>query len=66
MAPSVKLQDTPSSELKPSVTMCARRRSDASSAAFSCMNFSYDASPAVGRRVVGVVGAVGRQLVVGW
>ena len=48
MAPSVKLQVTPSSALNESVTMWARRRRLASSAVLSLLNCSNDASPGLG------------------
>lgn len=44
----MKLQVTPSSELKPSVTRRARRRSDAISSACSRLWLSCDASPGLG------------------
>lgn len=48
IAPSVKLQLMPSMELNPSVTICARRRSELSSELRSDTQVSYDASPGFG------------------
>eukprot|EP00955_Chlamydomonas_euryale_P054998 356003-Chlamydomonas_euryale.AAC.2 len=48
IAPSVNVHVTPSSELNPSVTMCARRRRLASSAVRSELYCSYDSSPGCG------------------
>ena len=48
MAPSVKLQVTPSHALKPSVMICARRRRLARIDASSALCCSYDSSPGLG------------------
>ena len=48
MAPSVKVQETSSQALKPSVIICARRRSDSSTAVSSCLCCSYDSCPSWG------------------
>ena len=48
MAPSVKVQVTPSHALKPSVMICARRRSDSITDVSSCLYCSYDSLPSFG------------------
>eukprot|EP00958_Prasinococcus_capsulatus_P006160 scaffold588_cov389-Prasinococcus_capsulatus_cf.AAC.3 len=52
MAPSVKLHVTSSRELKASVMMWARRRSEARISAFSATNWSYEASPGCGGFII--------------
>ena len=48
MAPSVKVQETPSQALKPSVMICARRRSESITELSSCFHCSYDSEPSLG------------------
>lgn len=48
MAPSVKVQVTPSQALKPSVMICARRRRESMTEDSSALYCSYDSLPSWG------------------
>ncbi len=48
MAPSVKVQETPSQALKPSVMICARRRSESITELSSSFHCAYDSEPSLG------------------